>query len=101
MNETVIIHGDYDARNADFLMRRFGCIDVVHEWDGFTPLKGGQIALTRLSPKQFTRTHGSYVFSYDQAMAPRRFMNAEQVGCLLVAVSTGVMFWVLQGIVTW
>lgn len=56
------------TRNAQLLMKKFGCSRLVDEWDGRSALRDGDLALTNMPVSDIA--HGRYrVLSLESALA--------------------------------
>lgn len=69
MGKSLIIvgpQGSGKTKNAAAFLRAFGCSQVVDEWDGMSPLKGGDLALTNV--EQFPIPRGFQVVQLQDAL---------------------------------
>lgn len=51
--KTVVVYGPPGSgktRHAPELLARFGCLAIVDPWDGRSPLRRGDLALTQCAP---------------------------------------------------
>jgi len=70
MNRTIIIvapQGSGKTQHAQKLKEKLGCTRIVDEWDGQTPLRPGDLALTNLPLWELPL--GSMVMTLEDALA--------------------------------
>jgi len=59
-------HGKTSAAAA--LARRFGCSNIVDEWDGQADLPRSSLALTNVPPDRFRAPQGATVIEFARAL---------------------------------
>jgi hypothetical protein len=70
--------GSGKTRNAEKLMRHFGCTRIVDEWDGKRPLVDGDVALTQSAPGAFSKTPGARIMTVTDAVAAVTVVEAQR-----------------------
>lgn len=71
--------GHTEAHDTSSLMRRLGCVRVLVDWDGLTPLQPGDLAITSMPLAQLERVCVAPTVPADTLMlwAPR-MMSGER-----------------------